>query len=250
MSGGISSASYTVYGYLANQALAGSLQFNGELLHRHAGGYLLGNGHRLYCLALLRFTSPDRLSPFGEGGLNVYAYCNGDPVNRHDPSGRVWEWIKSKVGVTSGVTVSPRASQGISLTDLPNEIISKVTESMDGGSLASFVQTSKRMNAVVKSTFGPSISQLEDMLKAEQSNADQLVVLAKVSRGLTQIPNDLPTKLGYSPERVDQMIAQVNRTPYLPAIGRVEAQREAIRQREVAERLRAQFLAGIWDAPV
>ncbi|ORC59035.1 hypothetical protein BZK31_12400 [Pseudomonas floridensis] len=28
------------------------------------------------------------MSPFGKGGLNAYAYCLGDPVNRKDPTGR------------------------------------------------------------------------------------------------------------------------------------------------------------------
>lgn len=50
--------------------------------------YLLGNGHRLYNPALMRFHSADRLSPFERGGLNTYAYCQGDPVNHTDPSGR------------------------------------------------------------------------------------------------------------------------------------------------------------------
>jgi hypothetical protein len=35
----------------------------------------------------MRFNSPDSLSPFGEGGLNAYAYCIGDPINRRDPTG-------------------------------------------------------------------------------------------------------------------------------------------------------------------
>jgi len=35
----------------------------------------------------MRFNSPDSLSPFGDGGLNGYAYCVGDPVNRSDPTG-------------------------------------------------------------------------------------------------------------------------------------------------------------------
>ncbi|WP_147458691.1 RHS repeat-associated core domain-containing protein, partial [Pseudomonas savastanoi] len=36
---------------------------------------------------LMRFNSPDSLSPFGKGGMNAYAYCAGDPVNRSDPTG-------------------------------------------------------------------------------------------------------------------------------------------------------------------
>ncbi len=27
------------------------------------------------------------MSPFGKGGMNAYAYCAGDPVNRSDPTG-------------------------------------------------------------------------------------------------------------------------------------------------------------------
>lgn len=61
--------------------------FNGELLDDITGHYLLGNGYRAYNPVLMRFNSPDSLSPFGEGGLNAYAYCAGDPVNRSDPSG-------------------------------------------------------------------------------------------------------------------------------------------------------------------
>lgn len=61
--------------------------FNGELLDDITGHYLLDNGYRAYNPVLMRFNSPDSLSPFGEGGLNAYAYCAGDPVNRSDPSG-------------------------------------------------------------------------------------------------------------------------------------------------------------------
>ncbi|POD73867.1 RHS repeat-associated core domain-containing protein [Pseudomonas syringae group genomosp. 3] len=62
--------------------------FNGELLDDITGHYLLGNGYRAYNPVLMRFNSPDSLSPFGKGGLNAYAYCGGDPVNRTDPDGR------------------------------------------------------------------------------------------------------------------------------------------------------------------
>jgi hypothetical protein len=34
----------------------------------------------------MRFLSADSWSPFGEGGVNAYAYCGGDPVNQVDPT--------------------------------------------------------------------------------------------------------------------------------------------------------------------
>ncbi|MCF1485949.1 RHS repeat-associated core domain-containing protein [Pseudomonas sp. AA27] len=80
--------SYTAYGYLADPARKGAIGFNGQLLEGDVQGYLLGNGHRLYYLPFMRFSSPDALSPFGEGGLNAYAYCEGEPVNSFDPDGR------------------------------------------------------------------------------------------------------------------------------------------------------------------
>ncbi|WP_080290182.1 RHS repeat-associated core domain-containing protein [Pseudomonas syringae] len=76
---------YSPYGYHAAVAL--SPGFNGEHADPVTGHYLLGNGYRAYNPTLMRFNSPDSLSPFGEGGLNAYGYCVGDPVNRRDPSG-------------------------------------------------------------------------------------------------------------------------------------------------------------------
>lgn len=67
--------------------------FNGQRLEPATGGYMLGNGHRLYNPVLMRFTRPDGLSPFGKGGVNAYAYCEGDPVNRIDPDGEFFQWL-------------------------------------------------------------------------------------------------------------------------------------------------------------
>ena len=82
-----STRSYAPYGTLRsidNQRLA----FCGQCHEPRTGGYLLGNGHRHYSTSLLRFTSPDTLSPFGAGGINPYAYCNGDPINYIDRNGK------------------------------------------------------------------------------------------------------------------------------------------------------------------
>lgn len=93
---------YSPYGHRANTALLPGLPgFNGEHPDPLTDHYLLGNGYRAFNPVLMRFNSPDSLSPFGEGGLNGYAYCQGDPVNCHDPSGRVsWQFI---VGMTLSV---------------------------------------------------------------------------------------------------------------------------------------------------
>ncbi|WP_434518718.1 RHS repeat-associated core domain-containing protein [Pseudomonas sp. NFX1] len=77
---------YCVYGHRAFEDGI-SIGFNGEWLETVSQGYLLGNGYRMYRPVLRRFLAPDADSPFGEGGLNTYAYCAGDPVNRVDPSG-------------------------------------------------------------------------------------------------------------------------------------------------------------------
>lgn len=53
------------------------------------GGYLLGNGYRMYMPTLMRFSSGDSVSPFEGGGINRYAYCGADPINNIDPSGHI-----------------------------------------------------------------------------------------------------------------------------------------------------------------
>ncbi len=82
---------YSAYGHQGKKP-AFSTGFNGQLRER-LGWYHLGNGHRVYNPVLMRFHSADRLSPFGKGGLNPYAYCVGDPINHSDPTGRFFEWL-------------------------------------------------------------------------------------------------------------------------------------------------------------
>ncbi|MBF8776051.1 RHS repeat-associated core domain-containing protein [Pseudomonas fulva] len=80
------SPAFTPFGYgrpLCNVHMA----FVGEVLDPASSAYLLGNGRRAYSPLLMRFRSPDPLSPMGAGGPNCYAYCANDPVNFTDPSG-------------------------------------------------------------------------------------------------------------------------------------------------------------------
>ena len=82
------SIAYTPYGHHLQEADTPQLLgFNGERFDPFTGYYLLGNGYRAFNPVLMRFNSPDSWSPFGKGGINAYAYCEGDPVNRVDPTG-------------------------------------------------------------------------------------------------------------------------------------------------------------------
>ncbi|MEX5616963.1 RHS repeat-associated core domain-containing protein, partial [Pseudomonas syringae] len=101
---------YTPFGHhQAGQTIAELPGFNGEQPDPLTGHYLLGNGYRAYNPVLMRFNSPDSMSPFGKGGLNVYAYCVGDPVNRVDPTGH----FPALAALISGIVLSAAGAGAI-----------------------------------------------------------------------------------------------------------------------------------------
>ncbi|MCW8336500.1 RHS repeat-associated core domain-containing protein [Vibrio paucivorans] len=99
----------------ASPLIANPLGFNGERKDPVTGCYHLGNGYRMYNPRLMRFHAADSMSPFGKGGINSYAYCLGDPVNRRDPSGHFAIMsliIGAIVGAVVGAGISA-ATEGI-----------------------------------------------------------------------------------------------------------------------------------------
>ncbi|VVO06025.1 RHS repeat-associated core domain-containing protein [Pseudomonas fluorescens] len=87
---------YSPYGHRPPEnGLFSLLGFNGERPDPVTGHYHLGNGYRQFNPVLMRFNSPDSWSPFGEGGINTYGYCNGDPRNLTDPNGHAPGWLLS-----------------------------------------------------------------------------------------------------------------------------------------------------------
>lgn len=80
---------YSPYGYCPPAPMQmAATGFNGERSDPVTYNYALGAGYRFFNPALMRFTSPDAVSPFGSGGLNPYCYCLCDPINLSDPDGR------------------------------------------------------------------------------------------------------------------------------------------------------------------
>ena len=106
------SLAYNPYGHHpAESGLSSLLGFNGEHRDPVTGHYLLGNGYRAFNPVLMRFNSPDSLSPFDEGGINAYAYCEGDPINRMDPSGHMFGFgalRRQSLGRTTPPSSNPR----------------------------------------------------------------------------------------------------------------------------------------------
>lgn len=87
----VGNIAYDLYGVLfSEQVIRCHLRFNGELREPALTAYALGAGNRLYNPILMRFHTPDPESPMEAGGLNSYAYCGGDPLNRIDPDGHAF----------------------------------------------------------------------------------------------------------------------------------------------------------------
>ena len=105
---GTQACAYTPFGHhSAESGITRLLGFNGEHPEAVTGHYLLGKGYRAYNPVLMRFNSPDSWSPFGEGGINAYAYSN-KPLNEVDPTGhasifkllnRIGKGIGNKLGL-------------------------------------------------------------------------------------------------------------------------------------------------------
>lgn len=80
---------YTAHGAQNANDEQAPFGFAGERAEPITGWHIPG-GYRPYDPVLMCFLAPDSDSPFGHGGINPYAYCAGDPVNRVDPDGHSW----------------------------------------------------------------------------------------------------------------------------------------------------------------
>jgi RHS repeat-associated protein len=243
---------HTPYGHrpLASGLLS-LLGFNGERSDPVTGCYLLGNGYRAFNPVLMRFNSPDNASPFGSGGVNAYAYCMGDPVNRFDQTGHVsWLHLMAKhfpdamnAAKKLRSITSPRPSPRM-LDSLPNELIDKISDHLPGKDLVSFASTSKRMNAVVNSEVRHK--KFINYLETASQPLERLLKLDAAGLGSVKgIPPKYAVDSGYTRTEVIKTIAELNRRPYLPEIERVQELRRAEDLERVSEEIRASF-GDIW----
>ena len=65
-------------------------------------------GQRYYSPELCRFIQPDSieyLDPESINGLNLYMYCNDNPVMMVDPSGNMPKWLSTTLKILGGVAI-------------------------------------------------------------------------------------------------------------------------------------------------
>jgi RHS repeat-associated protein len=103
---------YGAYGVRSAASGRARTAYGGEVAEADMGQYLLGS--RIYDPVLRRFLNPDALSPFDDGGVNRYAYCNGDPIGRTDPHGRSWlSWMVSTLDRMEFPVTTVAGSSGV-----------------------------------------------------------------------------------------------------------------------------------------
>lgn len=98
-------------------------------------------GERLFSPVLARFLQPDRYSPFDKGGLNRYAYCGGDPINRSDPTGQAWwNWLLVGLSIIAGAIITV-ASGGALAGAMAAAVAGSATAAMTTGTMVTLAAT-------------------------------------------------------------------------------------------------------------
>ncbi|WP_434602890.1 RHS repeat-associated core domain-containing protein [Pseudomonas sp. Z4-7] len=124
---------YTPFGYRPDDRTKPSwLGFNGQPIDRVTGTYPLGNGYRVYDPVNQCFQAPDILSPFDEGGLNSYCYCDNNPINFSDPSGHA-RIVRKEVMRTTTPLFTP--TQVATLNALYGATIGLILTPVTGGTV-------------------------------------------------------------------------------------------------------------------
>ncbi len=122
----------------------------------------------------MRFNSPDSLSPFGRGGLNAYAYCQGDPINRSDPGGHISSFR------VPGLIMFPEKK--FAFQRLPNEMVERIINYLPSTDLVALSKTSR--------TMGEKISGLLRVPRIDTDDPSALLTIQRNLKRGTGVPRN------------------------------------------------------------
>ncbi|WP_244657181.1 RHS repeat-associated core domain-containing protein [Pseudomonas syringae] len=181
---------YTPFGH---RPPATGMGFNGERPDPQTGHYLLGNGYRAYNPVLMRFNSPDSLSPFGEGGINAYAYCAGDPLNRHDSTGHLSSPHLLRMTMSRPAPLTrPLHFSGLGSLDIfvgTPHVLYNIVGRLPGDDLVSFSLASSAARKVVLENIKPLVIQQA----ADELGHTTISTLRAIALG--QAPRHIPEQV-------------------------------------------------------
>ena len=220
---------FTAYGYTLEWANAW-LGFNGEWKDTFLHGYALGNGHRTYSPVLMRFHGPDAFSPFGKGGVNAYAYCLADPVNRLDPSGNVsvlWQRALKAVRVWKTRKVIEHFESRRSIERLPDEMIEQIVNYLPLRETHAFARTSKRMYEQMWQGAPQLNLKMQGLLRVQSSELHQLIEVKKIASGVGQVPARALLGTQYNQQKLDRALTNPNRSAAYTEAASIRANRDA-----------------------
>lgn len=177
-----SSIAYSAYGLEACQNFEFLSRFTGQRKDQIIEGYHLGDGYRVYRPALMRFMSPDSLSPFGKGGINSYAYCSGDSVNKVDPSGHMGGYSGGSLG---GLGLSEQFRKALT-ESLYRHFTARVAQLSAGKDRGSYVPTLPEALASMELD-KKHIQLAQEGLKSSYLMGEQREALKALKVGLQQV---------------------------------------------------------------
>ena len=225
------------------------LGFNGERPDPVTGHYILGNGYRAFNPVLMRFNSPDSWSPFGDGGLNAYAYCAGDPINKYDPSGHMfWKIIPRKVSTgiveytMNGTQLKRHAHTHLNQARSAAKQINQITERL------------KNLNINISTTLNTDFK-LRESSSIIAPPPLNLEILARNRIILSDLPmHSLPPKLRRHPplypDSPNQLSDQINLMEYING-GSTSSKNEKLwRLNQAADRRETRFIKNDTETPL
>jgi len=204
-----SSFTYTPYGHRPlGSGLLSLLGFNGERPDPVTGHYLLGNGYRAFNPILMRFNSPDSWSPFGKGGLNAYAYCVGDPVNRYDPTGHVPPFFAKLFGAPAAGNLPPATQPALPPSITQSIPAAESNPTFFKGMLKTTTQSLMRNSTPSDKPMSPARQHVENVTNNLGSSQPFNKRLSSVNQNLAShgndsLPDEHALKYGQLAKQVD-----------------------------------------------